>query len=348
MLASVVPRRTRKPQRKLLSMRYIIFPNHPTHGPQLAEGDMAYTSNQSEGEYAASIDQRFGNGNGWWPPILTTQQSDTGFTATVTPQYSPNTTSCDNLVFQNVGFPSPNPCNVRSFHPDFPRRHTLSGPEPIGYGYGIHHEIYAPESVPAFTLANYDVFNHQFSPPNFESGLMSPSVTTPSSRPSITSLKSHSSTASHSQVNQKFFNTQCSPIPGPSFLGGPYPYSPTFSDQSPTQSQVTQPPKISQPEELYERESRPSPLPEETTFCLVPGCGSRFTGEYQKGNLKRHHKSNHPELLVQNGESPGDPKKLKCSVCSHIFKRSDARKKHEYRTHHLGPKPPRKIRYTAP
>lgn len=312
---------------------------------------MAYTINQSEDGYAASIDQPFDNANEWWQSALVAQQSHTGFAGAVTSQYDSNTRFCDNPAFDNFGvFPTPIPCDMRPFPPNIPRRHTVASPRTIGwYGYDTQHETCAPASFPPFTPAHTEFHTNQYVPSNFKSGIMSPSATIPSSRPSITSFNSNSPTASSRLVDQNMSNTRVSPQPDPLCLGGSYPYSPTVSDRSPTQSQLTQPLRIGKAED-YVPELEPIVNTEfltDTIFCWVPGCNPKFTGEYRKGNLQRHLKSNHPELLLGMGKSPGDPEKLRCSMCPQVFKRSDARKKHEHRKHHIGPKPPTRFRYTA-
>ncbi|KAJ4296592.1 hypothetical protein N0V90_006639 [Kalmusia sp. IMI 367209] len=66
-------------------------------------------------------------------------------------------------------------------------------------------------------------------------------------------------------------------------------------------------------------------VPENPLTCSL--CFANFNGYYQKGNLKRHIKSCHPEYLLRAGEALPDKKKLQCMVCAMTFKRSDARKK---------------------
>jgi uncharacterized C2H2 Zn-finger protein len=72
--------------------------------------------------------------------------------------------------------------------------------------------------------------------------------------------------------------------------------------------------------------------------CSFPDCGRKFSGESRVGNRKRHLKSYHQILDGQTLLS------LKCSAprCKRLFKRSDARLKHERKKHaELDRSPPR-------
>ena len=66
--------------------------------------------------------------------------------------------------------------------------------------------------------------------------------------------------------------------------------------------------------------------PSTRAWCQT--CGQTFKGYYQKANLKRHMKSIHS----RGGEISDD---RVCRCCGLKFRRSDARKKHEWRTHQL-------------
>ncbi|KAF2447814.1 hypothetical protein P171DRAFT_232175 [Karstenula rhodostoma CBS 690.94] len=317
-------------------MQYPLSHNHPAEKRRRGERNMFYTASPTEVGYTAATDQQFVDPTTWWQPASTPEHPNAVFTGTVIPQYIPITKPPNDLAFGHVKYSASVPLDTRSFN----RRHTVHVPQIIERSYGPQYDIDLAASFPTYMLAD------QSYPSNFESGLMSPPSTTPSSRPSIASLNSYSPTAPNICINQNNYNTQGFPMSTSEFPAGKYPYSPAISDISPTQSQLTQPPQIHQLEGPYDPESERIDKPlAETTFCYAEGCDSKFTGEYQKGNLKRHLKSNHPELLVKNGESPGDPEKLRCSCCPQLFKRSDARKKHEYRTHKVGPEPLRKPRY---
>ena len=56
-------------------------------------------------------------------------------------------------------------------------------------------------------------------------------------------------------------------------------------------------------------------------------CQKTFIGYYQRGNLRRHFKSCHSNAAITADRI--------CRVCENPFKRSDARKKHEWRKHKL-------------
>ncbi|KAL5458473.1 hypothetical protein PMIN07_006195 [Paraphaeosphaeria minitans] len=296
---------------------------------------MSYTANPAEVEYRAATNQQFIDPSPWWQPAFAHEQPTTVFTATATQRH--------------VGYLPPGPYETKPLN----RRHTVDISRASGHGYAPQYSIGLAAGFPPFTSI------HQYYPSNFESGLTSPPS---SSRPSFSSSSnSYSPTAPNRHINHNDLKTQGSPISVSAFPTGTCPFSPAVSAQSPTQSQLTQPPQIQQLDEIYPYVPQSEPIcdpyvpgydpesmvntapPAETTFCLVPGCKSKFTGEYQKGNLKRHLKSNHPELL----ESPADLEKLKCSLCPQSFKRSDARKKHELRTHGIGPVPLKKHRYAS-
>ncbi|KAF1956116.1 hypothetical protein CC80DRAFT_69424 [Byssothecium circinans] len=64
--------------------------------------------------------------------------------------------------------------------------------------------------------------------------------------------------------------------------------------------------------------------------CIFEGCGSRFTGEYRKGNMARHIRLRH----AAGGRT------YACAGCTKKFNRQDARLKHYRRRHpHLAPGP---------
>ncbi|KAF1975111.1 hypothetical protein BU23DRAFT_635241 [Bimuria novae-zelandiae CBS 107.79] len=71
--------------------------------------------------------------------------------------------------------------------------------------------------------------------------------------------------------------------------------------------------------------------PEYPVEC--PICKKKFTGWHQRGNQKRHMKSVHPETVAGAGTGT-TARKLTCKHCLGLFKRSDARKKHEWRKLH--------------
>ncbi|KAF1829205.1 hypothetical protein BDW02DRAFT_178976 [Decorospora gaudefroyi] len=59
-------------------------------------------------------------------------------------------------------------------------------------------------------------------------------------------------------------------------------------------------------------------------FCSEPGCDKFFTGEYRKGNLRRHIMHYHGHTGRYNCESQG---------CAISFKRNDARLRHYRKCH---------------
>jgi hypothetical protein len=294
--------------------------------------------------YTSATEEPFEFPNVWYQPALATQQSDPVFAAATSPQYVPVARPFNDVTYDHGGgYPSFGLYDVGSLHPGLLRRHTVHESHPmmaIGYGYCAQYETELAASFPHIMPAPHDL------PTSFENGLMSPrQTTTSSSRTSITSLHTgpppYSPIASGTYQNLTNFNTESPPISASSLLPVPYPYSPTTSDGSPTQKQITMPLQGEQP-----NKHGPDPIPDPIP-CNALGCKAKFTGDYQKGNLKRHVKSCHPELVAQNGEIQRDLSKLKCSRCSFVFKRSDARKKHEYRAHRVGPRPSNKYRPTA-
>lgn len=73
--------------------------------------------------------------------------------------------------------------------------------------------------------------------------------------------------------------------------------------------------------------------PEKPIGCRF--CEAEFTGDYQKGNLKRHEKSRHSEEILKLRKTSDNRINFQCSVCYVGFKRVDSRREHEWRTHSL-------------
>ncbi|KAF1851309.1 uncharacterized protein K460DRAFT_401333 [Cucurbitaria berberidis CBS 394.84] len=57
-------------------------------------------------------------------------------------------------------------------------------------------------------------------------------------------------------------------------------------------------------------------------------CHRIFTGQYRAGNCSRHVRQQHPELLREQPQCI-------CRVCKKVYKRQDARRKHEWQRHAL-------------
>jgi hypothetical protein len=74
------------------------------------------------------------------------------------------------------------------------------------------------------------------------------------------------------------------------------------------------------------------PLP-----CSI--CYIEFNGRYQRGNLKRHLKQNHRQEAGTIDESDRT-----CRICARVYKRPDARRKHEWKKHHMEDSKPAKRR----
>jgi len=83
-----------------------------------------------------------------------------------------------------------------------------------------------------------------------------------------------------------------------------------------------------------------SPYPQLGTPVLEPiecdVCGQVFKGVYQRGNLRRHKRSQHP--------SPEEILSLTCNLCNKEYKRNDALKKHQRKIHAIGGRPKRRVR----
>jgi hypothetical protein len=319
-------------------MQYIPSHDGPAYQPQHAEGSMPYTATLSEAGYPFTNDETLECANRWFQLALPTQQSDAVFAVSTSPQCIPVARPFNDVTYDNIGYPAPDPYDVGSLQPGLLRRHTVHAPHSLiatGHGYGTQHETGFAASFPQYEPS------HRELPPSFENGLMSPQqTTTSSSRTSITSLDtgppSYSPIALSTYQALTNFDPQSSPMSTSSLLGFSYPHSPSISDGSPTIPLAVEQPSINEPD--------PTP---ESIPCQVLGCKAKFTGDYQKGNLKRHVKSCHSELLAPNGEIQRDLSKLKCSRCSFVFKRSDARKKHEYRAHRVGLEPPKKYQTSS-
>ena len=74
------------------------------------------------------------------------------------------------------------------------------------------------------------------------------------------------------------------------------------------------------------------PLP-----CRI--CGKEFTGPYQNGNLRRHLRQIHPLALAMT-----EPSDITCRECKKVYRRGDARRKHEWKKHRIEDAKPEKRR----
>lgn len=79
----------------------------------------------------------------------------------------------------------------------------------------------------------------------------------------------------------------------------------------------------------------PDPGARSDSSDMCGQCGTRFTGKYRKGNLRRHMANSCPN-------SADDSKKDKrCRECKTSFQRGDAKRKHEWRKHRIWDARPR-------
>lgn len=299
---------------------------------------MSQTAGPAEVEHGAEADQQFFNPSTWWQPEFAQEQPITDFAAIAAPRYNSMAGACNDVAVNHTGYLPSGTYETGTSH----QGHVYDTFQPTAQHHAIQYEVGLYSSFDPFATT------HQFFSSNLGSGLISP---TSSSRPSISSSSnSCSPTASDRYFNPNRFDIQGSPVALLQSMADVVPLSPAISNQSPTQSQQRRPTQVERLDEPYKHASKSEPapgVPGDITFCYAERCNSRFTGEYHKGNLKRHIKSNHPQLLLQNGESPENPRNLTCKYCGQYFKRSDARKKHEYRTHGSGSPPLKKIGYAG-
>lgn len=323
-----------------------------------------YRPPRPQSGYSATTDPQIVYPDEFWQIAVTNEQARPLFVNAAPPEHSSSTRSFNETSLGILGCQAYCPSDTRRSHHGLPRRAThplipqySHVPQMTGYKY------FAPSTSENSTVLASYFPEHAFSPLDFPDGIASPPATT-SGSPTDASLlygdtDLYSPTDTDGFPDQSHFNAQESLPPpssnnpitcwfNPTMLGAsvgqnefittntqgsttpvasiysaayPSPYSPTNSDGS-----ATQPGSEIQGSRLPQVEKPSSPLE-----CIH--CGTKFNGYYQKGNLKRHIKSRHPELMFDHGESPGDLDKLKCGQCSRPFKRSDARKKHEWRTH---------------
>lgn len=101
------------------------------------------------------------------------------------------------------------------------------------------------------------------------------------------------------------------------------------------------------PSDISNRRSQPalplSPRQNESISPPLPSlppldcayCGKRFRGQSQKGNLKRHIRSFHPNFAPNVDIGIMDTRRMqfKCRHCVKEYGRTDARRKHEWKVH---------------
>jgi hypothetical protein len=88
--------------------------------------------------------------------------------------------------------------------------------------------------------------------------------------------------------------------------------------------------------------ARPSTANSGVPFFLPLKCSicyQGFNGPYQRGNLIRHHKTNHCQVPY----AIDDPERT-CRVCGRMYLRKDARLKHEWKKHNIEDAKPKKRR----
>ncbi|CAO2650606.1 Nn.00g018980.m01.CDS01 [Neocucurbitaria sp. VM-36] len=86
------------------------------------------------------------------------------------------------------------------------------------------------------------------------------------------------------------------------------------------------------PANMPPNRSKAVPFPPEV--CIQ--CGTKFTGSYRKGNLKRHVRERHSLFESLVGKA--------CRICKQGFNRADAKRKHEWKKHRLLDAKPNKRR----